>query len=351
MVGAALALACIGLLALAALVASSGGTGALRDLFESGNTALPQSGSGAMYAWFLFLMTLPATLVIIAVAAERRSKALMATGIGLACFVLLEAIPTGSRIILLPFLGGILVFLYVRRRARPATVTLAVAAVVALLASAFLSDIRGRSTRGETVAETAVRAASPSRLGSSLTSGPDTEMAPALAAALAVIPDELSHSYGKTIAGDLVVRPIPRGLWVDKPAVPRDHLLETIWPVEFGRGTINAEFSALVYFYWDFGLLGVTLGLMLYGVLFRWLYAYFRENEDQLAVQVLYSLAVWFVVIALRDSPVDTLVRAVFVLAPVPLIFVAGRAASMMRDERSRGLGTTVDASSARTTP
>ena len=35
---------------------------------------------------------------------------------------------------------------------------------------------------------------------------------------LAVIPAELHHSYGKTIAGDLVVRPIPRGLWADKPA-------------------------------------------------------------------------------------------------------------------------------------
>ena len=350
-VATAIALACIGLVALGALVASSGGTSALRDIFESGNTALPRSGSGALYAWFLFLMTLPATLVIIAVAVERRSKALMVSGIGLGCLVLLEAVPTGSRITLLPFLGGIVVFLYLRRRARPAIATLVLVGLAALLVSAFLSDLRGRSTRDETVAETAVRAASPSRLGSSLTSGPDTEMAPALAAALVVIPDQLSHSYGKTIAGDLVVRPIPRGLWADKPAVPRDDLLATIWPIEFHRGTINAEFSALLYFYWDFGVLGVALGLMLYGVLFRWLYAYFRENEDQLAAQVFYSLALWFVVIALRDSPVDAVVRAVFVLAPVPLIFLAGRAASMTRHERAGGLGTTVDASSARTTP
>lgn len=350
-VGAALAMACVGLVALTALVATSGGVRALREMFEAGNTALPESGSGAMYAWFLFLMTIPATVVILGVAFERRSKVLMATGAMLACLVLVEAIPTGSRITLLPFVGGILVFLYIRRRARPSIVTLAIVGVVALFASAFLSDLRGRSTRGETVAETAARAASPSRLGSSLTSGPDTEMAPALAAALAVIPEDLPHSYGKTIAGDLVVRPVPRGLWAEKPEVPRNDLLATIWPVEYRRGTINAEFSALLYFYWDFGVIGIVFGLMLYGVIFRWLYAYFREKDDQLATQVLYSLALWFVVIGLRDSPVDTVVRAVFVLAPVPLIFLVGRAASLTGEGRAARLDHSVDTPSARTTP
>jgi hypothetical protein len=36
---------------------------------------------------------------------------------------------------------------------------------------------------------------------------------------------------------------------------------------------------------------------------------------------VLYALAIWFVVIGLRNSPVDTLILAVFIVAPAWVVF------------------------------
>jgi len=50
----------------------------------------------------------------------------------------------------------------------------------------------------------------------------------------------------------------------------------------------------------------------------------------------LFALALWFVVIGLRDSPVDTFVRGMFVLAPVWLVFALARSRLLARP----GVGT-----------
>jgi hypothetical protein len=154
-----------------------------------------------------------------------------------------------------------------------------------------------------------------------LTSGPDTKMAPVLAAALTQIPKKLHYTYGRTIFGDLVSRPIPRVPWSDKPKIPRDKLIATLWPIESKKGGINPEFSVLLYFFWDFGIPGVVAGMLLFGLGARALFEYFRSYRKSAAVQVLYTLALWFIVIGLRNSPVDTLVQAVFVVLPAWIAF------------------------------
>jgi hypothetical protein len=144
-------------------------------------------------------------------------------------------------------------------------------------------------------------------------------MAPTFAAALTVIPESVGYSYGKTIFGDLVVRPIPRPLWEGKPRIPRERLIATLWPAE--ADAINPEFSVLLYLYWDLGLIGVAVGLALAGVACRALYHYLRDQEADMSAQVLYALALWFVVIGLRNSPVDTFIVAAFIVAPAWLVF------------------------------
>src|SRR5205823_14523888 len=142
-----------------------------------------------------------------------------------------------------------------------------------------------------------------------------------LAAALGQIPSKLHYTYGGTIFGDLVTRPIPRALWDEKPVLPRRRLVTSLWPVESLRGGINPEFSILLYFFWDFGIPGVIAGMLLFGLGARALFEYFRAYRQSAAVQVLYSLALWFIVIGLRNSPVDTLVQAVFVVLPAWIVF------------------------------
>ena len=300
---------------IAFLVSSSDGMSSFSLIFRGRSAELSKDVAGTtFYFWYAFFLLVPATLVLVAVGLERRRKLLVLAGLAFGALFLLRTVPLGARIAILPLLGGAFVFFYLRRSRRPSVVVLAALALVALLGSAFLSDLRGRGTRGESVAQTVVRATRPHRIVSPLVSGPDTEMAPVLAAALTQIPSKLHYTYGQTIVGDLVARPIPRALWSDKPQPPRDKLIGSLWPTE--RKDINPEFSVLLYFFWDFGIPGVAVGMLLFGVGARALFEYFRSYRHSTAVQLLYSLALWFVVIGLRNSPVDTFVQLVFVVVP-----------------------------------
>jgi hypothetical protein len=317
-VAVALATGAVGVASLVVFLASSSGLSSLSLIFRGRTAELSKDVAGkTFYLWYSFFLLVPATLVLVAVGLERRRNVLLLVGFAFGVLFLLRTVPLGARIAILPLLGGAFVFSYLRRSTRPSVFVLAAFALVALVGSAFLSDLRGRSTRDESVAQTIVRSTRPHRILEPLTSGPDTEMAPVLAAALTEIPKKLHYTYGRTIFGDLVSRPIPRALWSDKPEVPRDKLIATLWPIEQKKGGINPEFSVLLYFFWDFGVPGVIAGMLLFGLGARALFEYFRAHRYSTAVQVLYSLALWFVVIGLRNSPVDMLVQAVFVVLPV----------------------------------
>jgi hypothetical protein len=307
----------VGVASFVAFLASSHGLSSLSLIFRGRTSELSKDVAGTtFYLWYSFFLLVPATLVLVAVGLECRRKLLVLAGFAFGALFLLRTVPLGARIAILPLLGGVFVFSYLRRSRRPSVVVLAVLALVALVGSAFLSDLRGRGTRGESVAQTVVRATRPHRIVAPLVSGPDTEMAPVLAAALTQIPTKLHYTYGRTILGDLVARPIPRALWSDKPEPPRDKLIRSLWPVERKKGGINPEFSVLLYFFWDFGIPGVVVGMLLFGVGARALFEYFRNYRHSTAAQLVYSLALWFVVIGLRNSPVDTFVQLVFVVFP-----------------------------------
>jgi hypothetical protein len=307
-----------GVVSFLAAIASSSGVSGLWLIVRGRSTQLSHEGAAAsFYVWYSFLLLIPATLVLLAVGLARRGKALLLTAFFFATILLLRTAPLGTRSALLPLLGALFVFHYIRRDARPSPLVLVVLPLVALVGSSFLSDLRGRATRDETVIQTVVRSTRPSRIASPFLAGPDSEMAPALAAALMVIPREIPYSHGRTIIGDLVARPVPRRLWLSKPVPPREKLISALWPVERDRSGIHPEFSVLLYFFWDFGWYGVALGMALFGILWRAIFEYFLTHKQSLAAQVLYALVIWFMVIGLRNSPVDTFVEFVFVVLPV----------------------------------
>lgn len=311
---AALVIGAAGIASFAAFLASSSGISGLSIIFRGRTAELSREVQRtSFYFWYPFFLLVPATLVLFAVGLERRRKPLLVGALALGALFLLRTVPQGDRIAMLPLLGGTFVFYYVRRGARPSVVVLVAVALVALVGSAFLSDLRGRGDRHESVAQTIVRSMDPARIVAPLVSGPDSEMAPVLAAALTQIPKKLHYTYGRTIFGDLVSRPIPRALWHDKPEPPRLKLISSLWP---GKGRGNPEFSVLLYFFWDFGVLGVFGGMFVFGIAARALYEYFLTYRSSQATQVLYAMALWFVVIGLRNSPVDTLVQLVFVVFP-----------------------------------
>lgn len=273
------------------------------------------------------MLLIPASLVLLAVGQARRDRRISVLGAAAGLLLVLRATPGGNRIMLLPFAGGVLVYWYVTHRRRPGPVLLVLAMSAALTGSAVLLAIRDAATRQETGVRGAVEAvlSDPAKIVAPLTRGGDTEMAPALAAVMSAIPTPIPHTWGMAVFGDLLIRPIPRALWHGKPLAPREQVIATLWPAEYsvaGMKLANPEFSILLYFYLDFGLPGIAVGMALFGLGARVAYEYFRRfGATSTLVRLLFSLFVPFMVIALRDSPVDTIDKAAFIVLPLWLTF------------------------------
>jgi O-antigen/teichoic acid export membrane protein len=325
---AALAVAGAGILLFGVFLMQSGGMSAVRSLL-GGRDAISQSDfyrASTSYLYSAPLLLIPSALALCATGAATRRRLLTVLGVAIVVLLLIRSLPMGSRMTLLPFVGGAVVYVYLARARRPRGLTLLAGAIVLLLGSTLLHNVRSaEARRHDGVVQIALKAiADPSGVIENLTSGADSEMAPALAAALQAIPGSIPHSYGAAVIGDLLIRPIPRILWPGKPLPPREQLLANLWPVEYEYGLANPEFSTLLYFYMDAGILGVAGGLLLYGVAARTLYEYLHAHNGNLTVDLLYAVTLPFFVIGLRDSPVDTIIRASYVVVPVVAIFFVG---------------------------
>jgi hypothetical protein len=303
-------------------LAAADGLDTIRAILRGDTGQLKQEIKGtSTYLWLACFSLAPSAMVLFALGLRKRNAITLGVAAFLGILLLLIAAPTGARIMLLPFFGAIFVFHYLRKSTRPRLVFIALVCLVGLVGSTVLRDIRNRETRGESTVDSVKHVVTqPGWIYDPILSGPDAEMAPALAAALRFIPSDLSYAYGRVILGDLVTRPVPRAVWSEKPLPPREKLLSTMLPDEYRDGSINSEFSVLLYLYWDLGVAGVFMGLAALGIGSRALYEYLCRNRRSLTTQLIYSLSVWFIPIALRDSPVDTLIEIAVIVLPAWLI-------------------------------
>jgi hypothetical protein len=304
-------------------LATEGGTDVLWLIARGRSAELSDTlNSLSTYPWQLLLMLVPCALTLLAIGAKTRSMKVLALGALVTVVLLFRALPVGDRLMLLPFVGGLFVLYYLGRSTRPRLLVIVAVAVVALVGAALIRDARDRQSRGESVGQSFIKVAShPDEIIDPMLRGPETDMAPALAVALKHIPEDLPYAYGRTVAGDLFARPIPRVVWEGKPLPPRQRLVARAWPREYREGSINSEFSVLLYFFWDFGWIGALVGLAAYGVLARLLYEALLYRPESIAVQVTYALSLWLLVIALRESPVDAVIHFAFLVLPAILVF------------------------------
>src|SRR5262249_35386891 len=126
-------------LARAGMLSRSG----LQQLLAGRSYELTEAEHGATYLWQLSLALVPATVGLLALAWNRRSFVLGALGGMLVGLVLLRALPVGSRMMLLPFLGALFVYGYLARGRRPRLWQLALVGAVGVVASSLLLQTRG----------------------------------------------------------------------------------------------------------------------------------------------------------------------------------------------------------------
>lgn len=313
---AAILMTGVALAALALFLPLSRGLDALRILLggrshEFGELLV----SSSAYVAYASLLFGPAAVVLTGLALRYRRPWLVLAAAASLTLILVRVLPAGGRIVLLPVIGAVFVLLYVVRETRPRMLVLTALAVAALIVS-FLT-LHLRDPTDELTLRTAVEELRdrPHAVLDPVLYGADAEMVLALSSALTVIPDELSYRYGGATIGNLLARPVPREIWPGKPLPPSAAVVAEVWPQHYPA--LNVAFSPLLSFYWDFGLVGVAVGMALFGLCCRTFYEWFLLHRTAFAAQVLFAAGLWLVVIGARNDPVDTLVLAGFTFAPV----------------------------------
>lgn len=272
------------------------------------------------------LLLVGATLVTFALGLGQRRPALTALGIGLAVVTFLVWNVFGSRTVLFPLFGALVLFTFLVRERRPGPLAVAVAVLFAIFASAWTGQQRYAETRVESgLVTVATRIAThPGQMFEPLLRGPDNAMAPGLAAAMVVVPSQQSYSYGLPLLRDLVSRAVPRKLWAGKPRPPREALIARMNPTGYQQRTANPEFSALLLPYLSWGLFGAAF-LVLYGIAARTIFAWAHRHRTKLVAQLLYALMIPLLLTLFRDGLVDALFLWGLMLGPVLLVFRFGR--------------------------
>jgi len=317
----------VGVVAFALFLARGGGLSGL-GVVLGGRTRALQSLilETPKYLFYGSLLLVGPAVVLSALTLERKSFGLAALATAVVTLTIVVRGSYGSRIALLPLLGGIVIYWYLHRERRPRATALVVAAVVSLTLSAAIYHGRAdtETTEGGYIAGLQTALTSPSAVLDPIVEGPDAAMAPGVAAAMVVVPERLRHTYGLTVVADLGSRGIPRHLWAGKPRPAHDKVTEEIAP-RAGKVSYAIAYSVLLHAYLDWGLFGM-LWLVGYGILARLGFEWFRLYRSSMPARVLFSLGVLLLVPALRDGPVDTLFLAAAMLIPVWLAFrVAAR--------------------------
>lgn len=301
--------------------------GGFQTILAGRTASLNQSVSATSgYLFFAPTLLVPASLLLMV--AWLKSKRLSHLVLALVAAAMLVAVrgPVGGRITLLPLFGGAIVFLYLWRGSRPKLSTIAIFLVVGMFLWTLIGEVRNQDTRtAEGTRGVASRLIdSPSDLLEPITKGQDAAMAPGLAAGMTVIPSQIPYFRGTGILGDVAVRGIPRSVWPNKPLPPREQLINVLWGGGYAKNIANPEPSVLFSWYAELGLIGIVLGMALFGTLFRAAWQYLNRYRSNVLVVLTYSIFLASVPIILREGVTDSVVKVGFTVFPVIAVACLG---------------------------
>jgi hypothetical protein len=314
-------IAAIGLALFAIFIIQSGGLSALRSLLQGRQPEQARffSQSSGYFYQGIFL-AVPAGLLTMASGHSRHRPVFVLAGLIILAFVVVRSWSLGTRSWLVPIFGSLFILWYLRRGQRPALHTLLTVIVIGFVFGiSFVGSMRVFSTRqAEGTSQLLLQSVTePQEAWDTFLGGGDTEMASLLALEVQQVPSQIPFQHGAA-TGEILIHPIPRMLWNDKPR-PGDEILARTLFVERGINLAPRQFSPIGNFYLDFGFIGAALGMIVLGAVAHTHYEYFRLNSANPAVQVVYAATLPFWIVLLRGSVTDTAGRLLFVLPPLLL--------------------------------
>lgn len=313
----------LGTLLFAAFILHSGIHHAISALIHGRTVAqasLYKSSSAYLYDGILLLI--PATLLLVGRLAfggdhQRRLTRALAWLFGV--LLVLRALASGGRTPLLLLVGALVVFYFLRRETRPRLSRVVIVLVVSFFVLSVMLASRDSGLRhhqGIGGAITSVIEHPGHQLGKLLNRG-DTSMASVFALETEIVPSKLGYRWGGATIGDIVTRPIPHQLWKHKPLAPEAALTNELWPKAFKTGLAHPVYSVMGTFYFDIGLTGVVIGMLLVGLLYGFVRRRLLGVKDT-GLVVIAAAVIPLLVTGLRDSFPDTVLH--FICVGVPLI-------------------------------
>jgi hypothetical protein len=312
---------CLGMVLLAATLFSlflrqSGGISLLRHFLEGRSGAhesLFRNSSAYLYGSPALIW--PASLLLFAagLAAGRRMLVVLAfiAMIPLAIF----AGGLGSRVTIIPLVLAPAVYWYLSRQRRPRPLTVALVGYLVLtIGIAYFRDTRTATVEVNRVAELKHAVTDPTyELSQLVEHGSDNDMFESLATETLVVPEKLQpNPIDYTVR--ILAKPIPSVFWASKPVSADELLNDTLFPSE----TVRASSSTGIVgsFYLAGALLGVVIGMLLFGILLRVPWEYLRLYPASSTPQLFLCATLMFIPILLRGSLSDTMAHLFFTVAP-----------------------------------
>ena len=274
---------------------------AIQEFTTSGRSAF----SNYLYSTLDWLTS---ALMLLYAFSHRGRKWLLAAFI--AVFLVYTTIGFRFRVVILVLAPVIYHYLSIRRR--PGVLRMAAVAVGMMLLIGAIGQSRSSFRAG-----TNVEASSFSVASSSETFANDLDLYQGYLAIVDDFPRDHSYLWGSSFAY-LLIQPIPRGLWPDKPEAP----VGTIVDVILGPDALDAgiAFPNVGEFYANFGAAGLFACMWAFGFLARVLYEYLNQHEDNDWARIIYAVTIPFLVqVISRGYFVQIFQEAAFLL--LPLVF------------------------------
>jgi len=132
-------------------------------------------------------------------------------------------------------------------------------------------------------------------------------------------PAKTDFLYGETYLS-LFAAPIPRQMWPQKPLEPGGLLGSYFFPGE----KTGAPPSQIGELYINFGIGGVVLGMLIWGIIFRYLSDYFRPllSQNQAATFVYFLILTKFIPLIVSGAMTNASMNTLVLLIPTILAFL-----------------------------
>ncbi len=148
-----------------------------------------------------------------------------------------------------------------------------------------------------------------------ISSDGDTAMFDMLVLYFQEIPANLDYLYGLGFF-QAFIHPVPRLIWASKPILPSVFFMQQVLPdyYYYGIGFASSIFGDL---YWNFGYLGIPLGMFLIGIFLKTLYVWLLRNKNLLSAKLTYAYILAYLPMYLRGEFIGTSVWFLFTYIPL----------------------------------